>query len=175
MQQDFNYISGLICEFLSDIHIINRFKVIQEKRISGWEIWLHIELAHFLSLHESRPEYHREIALAFDRRKEKKRAQLRPDFLIRKKGWRTESYAALEIKQHPNPNTCISSMYKDIQKLSKMKESAIQMRSFWCLGLFEARPEYNLIELAMTNLSDLNTSQIAAAPIRDTGISYLLF
>lgn len=129
MKADFDYLSLLVGEFFLDDHISSRFNMIHDNQISGWEIWLQIEFSHFLTNHASQPEWWREHSLPYDRRMQKEKWSLRPDFLIRKKGWKTETYMVLEIKQHPNPATCMRNMLSDYEKISKMKKSAMQMRS----------------------------------------------
>ncbi len=174
MQNDFNYLSDIFSEFFSNKHINNRLKLIHEEEISGWEVWLQIELALFLANHPSEPECYREMPLKFDRRREFEKIHFRPDFLIRKKGWRIENYAAVEIKQHPNPVSCIKNMLKDVEKVGKMKTSELNMRSLWVLGIFKADSELDLDELFDEHVdSDTNISTYDF--IGNTGFAYMLF
>ncbi|EKP0278424.1 hypothetical protein JGK46_002288 [Aeromonas bestiarum] len=136
MKADFDYLSSLISEFFSQKEIQNRLNIIYEHDISGWETWLQIEFSTFLAGHASEPDWGREVALSVDKRKEKDRLAIRPDFIIRKKGWRQERYMALEMKIHPAAKSCIHNMMADFEKLGKMKASELDVRSYWGLGLF---------------------------------------
>jgi hypothetical protein len=48
-----------------------------------------------------------------------------------------ESYAALEMKQHPDAVACIGNMMTDFIKVSKMRESELDLRTYWALGVFQ--------------------------------------
>lgn len=167
MKEDFSYLSLLIKEFFSSEHIIERLNLIyKDERISGWEIWLQIEFSHFLATHNSEPEWYRESPLKFDRRKEKEKSYFCPDFLIRKKGWTRESYVALEIKQHPIPASCIRNMRSDIDKVSKMRISELNIRTMWVLGIFKAEPSLDKYTQPAPSICTF---------IGPTGFAYLLF
>ena len=73
--------------------------------------------------------------MEYDYRKVKDRSLLRPDFIIRKKGWRLDSFIALEFKQHPDAGACINNMLSDVEKVSRARESEIDIRSMWALGI----------------------------------------
>jgi hypothetical protein len=174
MRADFIYLSELISEFLSTPHIRKRLRLIHERDISGWEIWLQVELSDFLASHPSEPEWYREVSLQFDRRIEKEKIHFRPDFIIRKKGWSIETYAALEIKQHPSPTSCIGNMYKDISKVAKMRGSELNVRTIWALGLFKADPSLDLQKLVGGILGNSHPSLSKSDFIGKTGFAYLL-
>lgn len=150
MSQDFAYITELADDFFRQRRVGRSLRIIEESEITGWEVWFQVEFAHFLSQHETEPEWWREWSIDYDRRIEKERTRCRPDFIIRKKGWRQESYAALEIKQHPDAGICFSNMMKDIQKISKVRTSSLDIRSFWVLGIHKRRPKGELLELIMS-------------------------
>ncbi|MDK2124377.1 hypothetical protein [Parachitinimonas caeni] len=174
MQADFDYLCTLIHEFFSQEYIPQRFKVINDYNITGWEIWFQVEFSHFLASHISEPEWWREYKLGFDRRSEKNRLHFRPDFLIRKKGWRVDAYAVLEVKQNPSMVSCITNMQKDMEKVSKMKRSEIDMRSFWALGIFKANPEDDLKIIAGEYFPESPSRLIKAEHIENTNFAYLL-
>ena len=174
MQKDFDYISELIHEFFSKAYIIERFKIIHENDITGWEVWFQIEFSNFLALHKSEPEWGREIKLEFDRRSEKIRSYFRPDFIIRKKGWKIDTYAVLEVKQDKSIVSCIKKMQVDIEKVSKMRSSEIAMRSFWSLGIFKADPKCNIKKIVESSFPESTPAQIKSDVIKDTIFAYLL-
>lgn len=139
----------LIEEFFRQRRVGRSLSIIEEQNITGWEIWFQVEFANFLSQHHSMPEWWREYAVEFDRRREKMGVFCRPDFIIRKKGWRTDAYAALEVKQHPEASVCFSNMMKDITKIAKIRASSLDLRSFWVLGIHLRKPKaelFNMIE-----------------------------
>ena len=175
MQTDFNYISELVDEFFSSDHIQNRFSIINNYDISGWEVWLQIEFSHFLGTHLSQPEWHRELPIEYDKRKEKYKTFFKPDFIIRKKGWRIDTYSAIEIKQHPNAASCIKNMIKDIDKVSKMRTSQLDMRTLWVLGIFKADKEEDLEEMVTEHIDDDYLGYLTTDFIGDTGFAYVMF
>lgn len=179
MKRDFSYIQGLLADFFNEKQIQSGLRLIKDNEIAGWEVWLQVEFARFLSTHYSEPEWWREVALEYDQRREKERSFLRPDFLIRKKGWRTESYAVLEIKQHPDAGSCMNNMMRDMVKVSKMRQSALDMRTYWALGIFETK-ESEAIKEMLFNKSDeynvqVNNTYHLIRPIPQTPYTYLLF
>lgn len=179
MERDFNYIQELLADFFSEKQIQNGLRLIKENGISGWEIWLQVEFARFLSAHYSEPEWWREEALEYDRRQEKGKLFLKPDFLIRKKGWRTDSFVALEIKQHPDAGSCINNMMRDMVKVSKMRKSELDMRTYWALGLFEAKEPESIKEMVFNKADEYNVlvskTYHLIQQVPKTPYSYLLF
>ncbi len=175
MNTEFAYMSMLIEEFFLDGHISSRFAMIENNDISGWETWLQIEFSHFLSSHSSKPEWWREYSLPYDRRMEKEKSIFRPDFLIRKKGWKTESYMVLEIKQHPNPAVCLKNMLSDYGKILKMKKSALNMREVWVLGIFKINREQDLSEVLRKHVSLGIPNRFTTNFIGNTNFAYSLW
>jgi len=161
MSGDFHYLAELAEDFFRQRRVARSLSIIEEQEITGWEVWFQIEFANFLSQHGSAPEWWREWPLEFDRRREKERTFCRPDFIIRKKGWRKESYAALEVKQHPEAAMCFSNMMKDIVKISKVKGSSLDLRTFWVLGIHRRKPK--------SELRDLVESRFEAAGMESPG------
>lgn len=175
VQSDYNYVFELIDEFFADDHIQKRFSIINSFDISGWEIWFQIEFSHFLATHLSRPEWYREFPIEYDKRKEKNKSFFKPDFIIRKKGWKIDTYTAIEIKQHPSVASCIKNMIKDIEKVSKMKSSQLDMRTLWVLGIFKANKEDDLDELVNEYVDDDYATYLTTDFIGDTGFAYVMF
>lgn len=172
MKQDFNYIAELITDFFNDEHIIGRFVFLEDWEVSGWETWLQIEFAYFLSEHSNTLVWDRETTLLMDGRKEKLKWQCRPDFIIRKKGWKQESYVILEIKQAIKPQDCMNLLWGDLNKISKVKSSEIDARLKCGLAIFQA--DHVQLEKTITH-NELQRDTTASDVIGDTGFSYLLF
>jgi hypothetical protein len=147
---DFEYLAELLEDFFRQRRVGRALSIIEDQDITGWEVWFQIEFANFLSQHDSLPEWWREWPVELDRRKEKASTFCRPDFIVRKKGWRKESYAALEVKQHPDAGACFSNMMRDITKISKVRVSALDIRSFWVLGIHRRRPKAELRDLILS-------------------------
>lgn len=166
MNPDFEYLSELTGAFFRQRVICNSLSLIEMHEISGWEVWLQIQFAYFLSQHHSNPEWWREWPIELDRRTEKERLLCRPDFIIRKKGWRQESYTALEMKQHPNAGICLNNMIKDITKISKVRGSALNLRTFWVLGIHQRQQK--------AELRDLIESRLKAADMPSPGDHLLI-
>ncbi|WP_318392766.1 hypothetical protein [Enterobacter sp.] len=80
-------------------------------------------------------EWSRERTLNCDLRKRPERMTTRTDFLLRKKGWALDSYIALEMKQNSDPASCVRNMIADLVKTAKIKRSALDLRSFWAVGI----------------------------------------
>ncbi|WP_227107303.1 hypothetical protein [Chromobacterium rhizoryzae] len=179
MERDFRYIRELLAEFFNGKQVQNGLKLIKANEIAGWEIWLQIEFARFLSTHNSEPEWWREVPLGYDLRREKERSFLKPDFLIRKKGWKIGSYAVLEIKQHPDVGNCMSNMMRDMVKVSKMRQSALEMRTYWALGIFEVEEPEVIREILFNKADEYNvpvsTAYHLIEKIPKTPYCYLLF
>lgn len=136
MSTDINYLTALTSEFFSEKSIQKKLRLINERNISGWETWLQIELATFLHEHASEPDWEREVTLSIDKRREKSKLTIRPDFIIRKKGWQKDRYMAVELKINPSVKSCIHNLMADFVKLGKMKRSELDIRSYWGIGLF---------------------------------------
>jgi len=179
MRRDFNYLHTLVSAFFSKRHIQKGLNIIRTSEISGWEGWLQVEFAYFLSEHDSGPEWWREWPVEYDYRKEKDRWFLRPDFIIRKKGWKTESYVALELKQHPEAGSCLNNMMADVAKVSKARKSELDIRSFWVLGVTEKEPKneirHKMFTRAQEKEVELIDDCVAIRFIPNTEYAYMLF
>ena len=136
--EDFRYLSGLVKEFLAKKSLRAAFRVIGERSITGWEVWFQVEFARFLADHPDQPEWYRELRFEFDYRRERSRSYLKPDFVIRKKHAALDRYMALEIKQHAQAGNCVANMVADLSKVGRIRQSQIDLRSYWALGIFRA-------------------------------------
>ena len=65
--KDFIFLKNLLTEFVSQPHLIRRFQIMKETKISGWEIWFQIELAIFLQQHEDVADWERESRHSIDK------------------------------------------------------------------------------------------------------------
>lgn len=179
MSTDFDYLQTLADDFISIPRIRQAFALIERQEISGWEVWFQIEFSQFLSNHESEPEWWRESTVDYDRRMEKEKVQCRPDFLIRKKHWALDRYAALEVKQHPQAGHCIKNMVADLRKMSKVRASSVDLRSYWVLGIHRDESEdeiARLIDQHVTNQGAVVVhGLVASRKIKGTGLAYTLF
>lgn len=152
MSQDFDYVAQLVNGFFSQRKVGRSLQLIEEYEITGWEVWFQVEFARFLSQHESGPVWKREWSIDYDHRMEKARNFCRPDFIIRKKGWRNESYMIVEVKQHPDAGNCFSSMMKDVKKISMIKKSSLVVRGYIFLGIHKRRKKSDLRKLIIFRL-----------------------
>lgn len=179
MRADFQYINELVFDFVSQTPTIDSLQLIYEQEITGWEIWFQVEFSRFLANHHTEPVWDREIALEFDYRKEKEKYFFKPDFLIRKKGWKKESYAALEIKQHRQASVCVTNMLKDLEKVSKIRNSEIDLRTFWALGLFHTEstddPWQLIVDKSQLAKVQITQSCSVVYEIPNTNFTYVLF
>lgn len=167
MSRDFEYIKELLNGFFDNEEIKERFGLIEKNGVTGWEIWLQIEFAHFLTKHESKPDWRREESYQYDKRKEKIKLKLRPDFLIRKKGWRKDEYMALEFKQNSQPRACLKNMLTDLEKYRKILQSHSDLRSIWTVGVFKTEN----IEDTQDNFSTFFIEQDSDYSVRDLTLS----
>lgn len=178
-RDDFHFVSELLTAFFRQPSLKSALRVIQAREITGWEVWIQVELARFLSEHETGPEWYREESLQFDYRIEKTRYFFKPDFIIRKKGAATGRYIALEIKQHRQAGNCVSNMVSDLVKVSKMRRSEIDLRSFWALGIFQTEHNSDVETIIQSKLEaaglEFHKTVVAFAPIGRTPFSYALF
>lgn len=135
MHKDLEYISGLIHGFFKQSSTKQALAIIDEFNITGWEIWFQVEFARFISQHPSDVEWWREFTLQAELPSESGRDRIRPDFLIRKKGWALESYAILEAKVKNGFSECIKEMVGDLRKASGIRTNELILRSHWAIGI----------------------------------------
>ncbi|MCG9702691.1 hypothetical protein L1D19_21730 [Vibrio natriegens] len=135
MDTDFQFTLQLLQRFFKQPKIQHRLQLITEHDITGWEIWLQVELACFINDHEDISEWYRECQYSVDKRLAKTRQHMAIDFAFRRKRTKKDRYIALEIKQNLNVTQCIHNMVKDIEKVWWMRSSEDDIRSMWCLGV----------------------------------------
>lgn len=177
--KDFEFVKELVDEFFNQTNIIVRLKLISQKEITGWEIWLQVEFAIFLDEHSNIARWDREYTYSVDGRKNKNRSLIAVDFTFRKKNSSTYRYIALEMKQNKSASSCIRAMMNDIHKLLSIKRSVDDIRSIWNLGvhLYEepdviyekVRKHERYFKLRLID------NCIASDRIKDTHFSYTLF
>ncbi len=182
MNSDFEYLFNLVSTFFSRKRIQKQLDILNEYEISGWEIWLQIEFAYFLSEQNPTIEWWREQLLEYDYRMEKEKCFLKPDFLIRKSGWKKETYIALELKQHSIAGSCINNMMSDVKKIYKVRQSELDIRNFWVLGItkmeeIQEKKELlsKILKSANNNDIRLNEKCIEIHRIHNTSYAYMLF
>ncbi|KDM93561.1 hypothetical protein [Photobacterium galatheae] len=178
MRSEFDYITDMLKDFFEQKHIKDRLNVIDLMDITGWEVWFQIEFSYFLSIHESEPEWHRELSFSVDARKEKIKHHVKPDFLIRKKGWALEKYAALEVKLHRSPVSCVSNVLSDFDKVRKIKRSEIDLRSYWGLGICKEHDVVYIEDIIQEKAHDrdyhIRPSRRVVSIIDNTPFSYFI-
>ncbi len=144
VKNDFQFIKELAVDFFGQQHIVERLKLIESNKLTGWEIWLQVEFAMFLETQLLVDEWIREFQYSMDRRISKSKKFMAIDFLIRKKNTRLGHYIALEIKQNLSAASCIAGMMKDVCKISQVKGSEDDIRSMWSLGIHPFLPQVQL-------------------------------
>lgn len=99
---------------MDDFFISDRLRPVLKslvaRNITDWETWLQIEFAHFLTNHESNPNWYREYELTSSESDEK----TRPDFWIWSK--QDKKYVLIEFKQAKKSHQLIEMMKKDTEK-----------------------------------------------------------
>jgi hypothetical protein len=132
--KDFDFLRNLLTEFFAQRSLRSRFRIMEETNISGWEIWLQVELALFLQKHDDVSQWQREKRHSLDMRKSDYWNNASIDFSVRQK--HAHSFIPLEIKQHKIASQCIKYMAEDIKKFRNIKDSEhITGRSLWCMGI----------------------------------------
>jgi hypothetical protein len=139
-KRDFDFTVQLFDSFFSQKRIQKRLNIIEDKEITGWEVWWQIEFATYLSTKdESLSEWYREWEYPLDKRKTNTFTKMYIDFLIRQKGSKKDEYIALELKQNIFVKKCIKSMLEDTDKVFSMRKSASDIRSFWNIGIYREK------------------------------------
>ncbi len=136
MKYDFEFICELMDSFTCQAHIQNTFNVIEQEKITGWENWLQVEFATFLSRYDSVGTWEREQSYYIDGRKRIDKNKAIVDFNVRKKCTKLNRMIALEFKQNTSSKTCITNMISDVQKIEDIRASSSTcMRSYWVIGI----------------------------------------
>ncbi|MDC9590148.1 hypothetical protein PSI23_12775 [Xenorhabdus sp. XENO-10] len=105
-------------------------------------------------LSQTEHEWWREYAFKCDNRKIKDQNHLKPDFILRKKGWALDTYMAVEFKQNTNPTACVRNMVSDLDKISKIRKSEVKLRSIWAVGVTKGINSTKLDNLVEQYLDD---------------------
>ncbi len=178
-KNDFGFIFELATEFFNKEHIIQRMSLIENKEISGWEIWLQVEFAMFLEGHLEVDEWIREFQYSMDRRSSKNKKFMAIDFLVRKRRARLGQYIAIEVKQNKSAASCINGMMKDVCKISLVKGSEDDIRSMWSLGVHQLLLQEDLENLvkeyAEKHQVELASNCIKTIRIGDTNLAFTVF
>lgn len=133
VKQDFEFVDGLAADFFRRPYLKRVLATINAASMTGWEKWLQIELASFLSSHTDVKAWWRESKYELDKRVLDSRDTCAVDFLIHEK-WK-QSHMALELKQANSPNGCVKAMLRDKKKIAAIKFKKFDIRSVWCLGV----------------------------------------
>ncbi len=181
MQQHFRYISRIAESFFSQENIVKKLHNIQLHDITGWELWMHVELSIFLKNQKPQPEFYREEKIFYDKRKEKTKLYMRPDFIISNPALGM-GRIILEIKQDPELKDCIRKMWADLEKISAARQSHAQMESFWLLGVYQLNSSFSQGKLTrqfneyIEELGGLaNPKMKLCKKIEGTGMGYVIF
>ncbi|HAS6032026.1 hypothetical protein DC365_24480 [Vibrio vulnificus] len=179
MKRDFEFVVSILDGFFAQRDIQDRFALIESKPITGWEIWLQVELGMFLDAHPEIAKWEREFQYSIDKRKARNREYMAIDFVFRKKRSALDQKIALEIKQNAKFRSCIRGMMEDTCKVSMVKGTHDNLRSMWTLGIFP-EPEGESIEETIRDYADrfnvaLLKSCIKTKPILGTKFMYTLF
>jgi hypothetical protein len=174
---DFQFSISLLEDFFAQKKIQHSLATIAYEEISGWEVWLQVEFATFLSLtYGDDLEWKRERQILIDKRKNKNRTRLAADFVFRRKGYAIDRYIVLEFKQHTSPKSCFSNMMKDAEKIRCAKASEIDMRAFWVVGI---HPKSSMskaeIKDYVCNISIVDRDFVVTKFIPNTNFAFTIF
>lgn len=179
MQKDFNFLISILDDFFAEDYIQKRLSLIESKEITGWEIWLQVELGIFLDNREEIMDLTRELKYSIDKRKAHNREHIAIDFVFRKKHSNTNKRIALEIKQNRRFSSCLRGMMVDAWKMNLLKSSNDNLRSLWLLGVYSKPEDQNINEMIMyyadTYDVELVKNCIATKSISGTNFMYTLF
>lgn len=174
---DFQFTASLLEGFFAQRKVQNSLVTIWDQDISGWEIWLQVEFATYLSLeHSDSLEWGRECQLLVDRRRNKERTKLAADFIFRRKRHALDRYIVLEFKQNASPKSCFANMMKDIEKIQLAKSSEMDMRGFWVVGV---HPKHDMTKAEIKDYLgyqfDIAREDILTVFIPNTNYAFTMF
>jgi len=179
LKRDFEFVSLLLEQFFTLPHINERLKLIESKKITGWEIWLQVEFSVFIEAHVEVAFWEREFQYSIDRRSARHRQHMAIDFVFRKKHSALEQYIALEVKQNSSVKSCIRGMMEDTCKVSLVKGSENDLRSMWTLGIHPFVDGDELLDIINGYAEQYNVGLlqncIATKPIKETKLAYTVF
>jgi len=174
---DFEFLSNLFDNFFTQKSIRDRLNLIEDKKITGWEIWLQVELAFFLDEQKDVMEWIREVPCSMDKRIEKLKAKGIIDFWLRERNKSTEKMIAIELKQCKSAKSCITAMMKDINKFHSLKPiEHSYIRSFWCIGVHPKVLENTCLEYINQNKNgyEFNQDHLLSKEIKGTAFSFTI-
>lgn len=174
---DFEFLSNLFDNFFAQKRIRDHLNLIEEKAITGWEIWLQIELAFFLDKQENVMEWVREVSCSTDKRVEKLKDKGIIDFWLKERNKSTETMIAVELKQSKSAKSCITAMMKDLNKYYSLKPSEHNyIRTFWCVGVHHAVEENTCLKIINENKTgyEFNQNHLLSKQIKGTNFSFTI-
>lgn len=174
INKDFEFLSEILKEFVDQKAFIKKLQLMHETDISGWEIWLQVELALFFQGHEKIAEWNREQRHSLDMRKSSYWSNASIDFYLRKKY--AHDAIPLEIKQHKTASQCIKSMGADARKFSTIKSSSsTTSRPLWCMGIHAQVEEQTVRDYISKYDCPVEEKCILVYPIKNTAYMMTLF
>ncbi|KHO14228.1 hypothetical protein NT90_16905 [Acinetobacter baumannii] len=177
LASDLEFIYSIFDTFFKKKYIRDRLNLIKNNQITGWEIWLQVELAFFLSEHADVMQWSRELPYSLDKRVDKLKDKGIVDFCLRERNKSTEKMIAIELKQCNSAKSCITAMIKDLNKFHSLKPSEYKsIRSFWCVGVHPKVQESTCIEYINQNKNgyEFNQNHLLSKEIKGTEFSYTI-
>lgn len=141
MKGDFDFIQGVMNDFLARKSIRQRLKYFAEIKSNDWERWLQVELEYFFEAHESVSECYRECSYYKDMRKNdaKGKQTALVDMALRKKYSKSDYYNLIEFKVNSYRDYCLNAMLEDVKKIRAIKKSESDARAVFYIGFFYDR------------------------------------
>ena len=173
INKDFDFLKKIFLKFFQQKHIINRLNDIERLNISGWEIWLQVEMLIFLCAQDNVQEAYREERCFMDQRKEKLKSLCAIDFIVREKG--AHSFIPIEVKQNMEAAACIRNMIKDLDKYNNIRQLELPSeRDLWLIGIHRKVEQDYLFKLIDEKL-DINHKYVFTQEINNTNFMFTLF
>lgn len=174
---DFDFLSQIFEQFFQQKRIRDSLNLIDKNNVTGWEIWLQVELSFFLEQQEHVMEWRREVSCSLDKRIEKLKDKGIIDFWIREKNKSTKTMIAVELKQANSAKSCITAMVKDLNKFNSLKPGEYYyIRTFWCVGVHKKVQESTCIDYINANKEgyEFNQSHLLSKEIKGTNFSFTI-
>ena len=174
---DFEFLSNLFDKFFTQKIIRDRLNLIEKTNITGWEVWLQIELSFFLNKPENVMEWVSEIPCSIDKRLEKLKDKGIIDFWLKERNKSTETMIAIELKQAKSAKSCITAMMKDLNKFHSLKPSEHNyIRTFWCVGVHHAIEKEKCLKIINEHKIgyEFNQKHLLCRRIKRTNFSFTI-
>jgi hypothetical protein len=161
-------VAALIDGFFSSERLRPVLKSLLRRDVSGWEVWLQIEFAHYLTTMDGDQNWYREYEITSTDNEKKSR----PDFWLWSK--HDKKYTLLEFKQANDSKMLLSSMVKDTLKsvssnmVCSSDNEIYEFSRLFFIGIFKGR------ETKPLHLVDC-IAEKTSIEIPDTGYSYVVF